>query len=168
MDGPVEFIVFLQLSSLRGETLKVSSGTELAFLGLRTLEGCITYQLSHHLAHSTARGPTPNPLVPYFSSTSILASILGHRHSQLLESQFRSSVLAKNTITLANVGLASARLLPFPDRARPYIMSAQFPSHQASRPSRYASRIIALHAPTLSEIEANPKNVDRCLWVWLS
>jgi hypothetical protein len=23
-------------------------------------------------------------------------------------------------------------------------------------------------APTLSEIEANPKNVDRCLWVWLS
>ena len=71
------------------------------------------------------------------------------------------SVLPKNLIDLANVELASGRLLPFRDRARPYIISAQFPSHQASRPSCYASRNHRIApsvdgAPTLSEAEADP------------
>jgi hypothetical protein len=46
---------------------------------------------------------------------------------------FSSTVLAKNIIGLANVELARVRLLPFPDRARPYINNGQFPSHRASR-----------------------------------
>jgi hypothetical protein len=49
------------------------------------------------------------------------------------------TVLAENLIALANVELADVTLLPFPNRARPYINSAQFPSHRASRPSRYAN-----------------------------
>lgn len=39
----------------------------------------------------------------------------------------RDPVLAENLIDLANVGLASASLLPFPDRVPPYIMGCSIP-----------------------------------------
>ena len=40
------------------------------------------------------------------------------------------AVLAENVIRLTKVELASVRWLPFPDRARPYINSRQFPAHR--------------------------------------
>jgi hypothetical protein len=47
-------------------------------------------------------------------------------------------------------------LLAFPDRARPYINDAQFPSHRASRPSCYASRDHRI-APSIDRVPTNPK-----------
>jgi len=40
------------------------------------------------------------------------------------------AVLAENVISITNVELAGVRLLPFTDRAQPYINSRQFPAHR--------------------------------------
>jgi hypothetical protein len=62
-------------------------------------------------------------------------------------------VPAKNLIALANVGLARVRFVTLPEPCSTFIISAQFPSHQASRSSHaMQAEIIALrHQKTLSE-----------------
>jgi hypothetical protein len=70
-------VSLLQPSSHRGETLKVSSETEPAFLGVRTFEGFITnINFPHPKTLQRHGAGHPIPSVPYFSSTSI-SNVLG-------------------------------------------------------------------------------------------
>jgi hypothetical protein len=84
-------------------------------------------------------------------------------------------VLAENLIGLTNVELANLTLLPFSDRARPYINIAEFPSLTGLRgQAAMQAEIIALrHQVTVFQRTQNSKRIrlndsDRGLWVLLS
>jgi hypothetical protein len=83
---------------------------------------------------------------------------------------FRATMIvpAKNLIARANVGLARVRLLPS-EPFSTFIISAQFPSHQASRSSHaMQAEIIARIASSEDAKRIRLNDIDRCLWVWLS
>ena len=84
--------------------------------------------------------------------------------------QYRNLSLLKTSSPLQMLGLRARGCSPYPDRARPYIVSAQFPSHQASRPLCKPKSFALRHLLTLFQRCQRSKRIrlndmDRCLWV---